>query len=233
MSSTDALDLLSRGAVTVKGRMPWASNVTLLAEVEDNGACVRAIYKPERGERPLWDFPPGLYKRELAAYLFSEALGWGLVPPTIVREGPCGEGSFQLFLEAEFEQHWFTLREDPRHRERLQKICVYDFVANNADRKSGHCLLGPDNLIYAIDNGLTFHTELKLRTVIWDYAGEPIPKRLLEDLKRFVKDGLPAPLAEILAPAEQQALLVRAQALSDYARFPEDRSGHRYPWPLV
>ena len=233
MLSTEALDLLSRGAVTVKGRMPWASNVTLLTEVELDGTCVRAIYKPERGERPLWDFPPGLYKREWAAYLFSEALGWGLVPPTIVREGPHGEGSFQLFLEAEFEQHWFTLREDPRHRERLQKICVYDFVANNADRKSGHCLLGPDGDIYAIDNGLTFHTDLKLRTVIWDYAGEPIPKPMLDDLKRFVKGGLPAPLAEILSPAEQQALLVRSQALADYARLPEDRSGHRYPWPLV
>ena len=233
MSSTDALDLLTRGAVTVKGRMPWASNVTLLAEVEMDGTCVRAIYKPERGERPLWDFPPGLYKRELAAYLFSEALGWGLVPPTIVREGPHGEGSFQLFIEAEFEQHWFTVREDPRHRERLQKICVWDFVANNADRKSGHCLLGPDNLIYAIDNGLTFHTEMKLRTVIWDYAGEPIPKAMLDDLKRFVKDSLPDPLADLLDAHEQQALRVRAQALADYARFPEDRSCHRYPWPLV
>jgi uncharacterized repeat protein (TIGR03843 family) len=233
ISSTDALELLRGGAVTVKGRMPWASNVTLLAEVERDGACVRAIYKPGRGERPLWDFPPCLYKREEAAYLFSEALGWGLVPPTIVREGPLGEGSFQLFVEAEFEQHWFTMREDPVHRERLQKICVFDFVANNADRKSGHCLLGPDNLIYAIDNGLTFHTELKLRTVIWDYAGETIPKSMVEDLKSFVKDGLRSPLAEILASDEQQALLVRAQALADYARFPEDQSGHRYPWPLV
>jgi uncharacterized repeat protein (TIGR03843 family) len=233
ISFTDALELLRDGAVTVKGRMPWASNVTLLAEVERDGACVRAIYKPGRGERPLWDFPPCLYKREEAAYLFSEALGWGLVPPTIVREGPLGEGSFQLFVEAEFEQHWFTMREDPDHRERLQKICVFDFVANNADRKSGHCLLGPDNLIYAIDNGLTFHTELKLRTVIWDYAGETIPKGMVEDLKNFVKEGLRSPLAEILAPGEQQALLVRAQALADYARFPEDQSGHRYPWPLV
>lgn len=233
ISFTDALDLLARGTVTVKGRMPWASNVTLLAEVEQNGACARAIYKPGRGERPLWDFPPGLYKRELAAYLFSEALGWGLVPPTVIREGPHGEGSFQLFIEAEFEQHWFTLREEPRHRERLQKICVWDFVANNADRKSGHCLLGPDNQIYAIDNGLTFHTDMKLRTVIWDYAGEPIPKGVLGDLKRLVKDGLPAPLAGFLTPDERQALLVRAQALADYARFPEDRSGHRYPWPLV
>ena len=233
MLSTDALDLLSRGTVTVKGRMPWASNVTLLAEVERDGTCVRAIYKPGRGERPLWDFPPCLYKREEAAYLFSEALGWGLVPPTIVREGPLGEGSFQLFVEAEFEQHWFTMREDPRHRERLQKICVFDFVANNADRKSGHCLLGPDNLIYAIDNGLCFHTELKLRTVIWDYAGEPIPGSVLEDLKRFVETDLPEPLAELLDADEQQALRVRAKALADYARFPEDRSGQHYPWPLV
>ena len=233
ISFTDALDLLTRGNVTVKGRMPWASNVTLLAEVTLGATCARAIYKPERGERPLWDFPPGLYKRELAAYLFSEALGWGLIPPTIIREGPHGEGSFQLFIEAEFEQHWFTLREDPRHRERLQKICVWDFVANNADRKSGHCLLGPDNLIYAIDNGLTFHTDMKLRTVIWDYAGEPIPKVMLDDLKRLVKDGLPEPLADLLDVHEQQALRVRAQALADYARFPEDRSGHRYPWPLV
>jgi len=233
ISFTDALDLLTRGAVTIKGRMPWASNVTLLAEVTLGPACTRAIYKPDRGERPLWDFPPGLYKRELAAYLFSEALGWGLVPPTIVREGPHGEGSFQLFIEAEFEQHWFTLREDPRHRERLQKICVWDFVANNADRKSGHCLLGADGEIYAIDNGLCFHTDMKLRTVIWDYAGEPIPKAMLDDLKRFVKDGLPDPLADLLDAHEQQALRVRAQALADYARFPEDRSGHRYPWPLV
>ena len=233
MLSTDALDLLTRGDVTVKGRMPWASNVTLLAEVTLGATCARAIYKPERGERPLWDFPPGLYKRELAAYLFSEALGWGLVPPTIIRDGPHGEGSFQLFIEAEFEQHWFTLRDDPRHRERLQRICVYDFVANNADRKSGHCLLGPDNLIYGIDNGLCFHTEMKLRTVIWDYAGEPIPKAMLDDLKRFVKDGLPEPFADLLDAHEQQALRVRAQALADYARFPEDRSGHRYPWPLV
>jgi uncharacterized repeat protein (TIGR03843 family) len=233
ISFTDALDLLKHGAVTVKGRMPWASNVTLLAEVERGGTCARAIYKPGRGERPLWDFPPGLYKREEAAYLFSEALGWGLVPPTIVREGPFGEGSFQLFVEAEFEQHWFTMREDPRHRERLQKICIFDFVANNADRKSGHCLLGPDNLIYAIDNGLCFHTELKLRTVIWDYAGESIPQSMIGDLKGFVQGGLTSPLAEMLARDEQQALLVRVQALADYARFPEDRSGHRYPWPLV
>ena len=233
MLSTDALDLLSRGTVTVKGRMPWASNVTLLAEVDHDGTCVRAIYKPGRGERPLWDFPPCLYKRELAAYLLSEALGWGLVPPTIVREGPLGEGSFQLFVEAEFEQHWFTLREVPLHRKRLQKICVWDFVANNADRKSGHCLLGPDNLIYGIDNGLCFHTEMKLRTVIWDYAGEPIPGGVLEDLNRFVETRLPEPLAELLDAEEQQALRVRAKALADYARFPEDRSGHHYPWPLV
>jgi uncharacterized repeat protein (TIGR03843 family) len=136
-------------------------------------------------------------------------------------------------VEADFEQHWFSLREDPRHRGRLQKICVYDFVANNADRKSGHCLLGPDGEIYAIDNGLTFHTDMKLRTVIWDYAGEAIPSVVLEDLRHFVETPLPDPLAALLDPDEQQALRVRAKALADYARFPEDRSGRHYPWPLV
>src|SRR2546427_11772071 len=209
ISSTEALDLLTRGTITVKGRLPWSSNVTLLAEVALDSTCLRSDYRPERGERPLWGFPSALYKRELAAYLFSEALGWGLVPPTIVGEGPHGDGSLQLFVEAEFEQHWFTLREDARRRERLQKICVYDFVANNADRKSGHCLLGPDHQLYAIDNDLTFHTDMKLRTVIWDYAGEAIPAAVLEDLRQFVEMPLPEGLAALLDPDEQQALPVR------------------------
>ena len=233
ISSTDALDLLTRGDVTVKGRMPWASNVTLLAEVTLGPTCARAIYKPERGERPLWDFPPGLYKRELAAYLFSEALGWGLIPPTIVREGPHGEGSFQLFIDAEFEQHWFTLREDPRHRERLQKICVWDFAANNADRKSGHCLLGQDNLIYAIDNGLCFNVEPKLRTVIWEFANQPLPPALARDLKKLTRQGLPESVASLLEPDEQAALRARVRALLEAGRFPDGGHVHGYPWPVV
>src|SRR5262247_3794945 len=131
ISFTDALDLLKHGAVTVKGRMPWASNVTLLAEVERDGACVRAVYKPGRGERPLWDFPPCLYRREVAAYLLSEALGWGLVPPTLEREGPLGPGSLQAFITADFEQHYFTLRENPARHDHLKRICAFDLVANN------------------------------------------------------------------------------------------------------
>jgi len=172
--------------------MPWSSNATFLAELALEGTTTLAVYKPERGERPLWDFPRGLYKRELAAWHLSEAFGWGLVPLTVQRDGPYGEGSFQLFIPADFEQHYFTLRENPAHHGRLQRICLFDLVANNADRKSGHCLLGPDGGIYGVDNGLCFHVEPKLRTVIWDFGGETIPGEMLEDVRRFVADWLPA-----------------------------------------
>ena len=233
MSSSDPLELLTQATIGIKGRMPWSSNVTLLAELTCGQTTALAVYKPERGERPLWDFPPGLYKREIAAYRLSEALGWGLVPLTVPREGPLGAGSLQLFIDADFEQHYLTLLERPEHREQLQQICVFDLVANNADRKSGHCLLGPDGRIYAIDNGLTFHVEPKLRTVIWDFAGEPIPGEMLADMERLLDAGVPAPLAELLRPDEQEALLTRGKALVRTGRFPKDASGARYPWPLV
>src|SRR5207302_3577685 len=149
------------------------------------------------------------------------------------RDGPYGEGSCQLFVEADFAQHYFTLRADPTHVERLQRICLFDLVANNADRKAGHCLLGPDGRIYAIDNALTFHAEPKLRTVIWEFGGEPIPGDLLRDVRRFLGAGLPAPLQELLEPAEREALLERAAGVLEHGRFPVDTTGHRYPWPLV
>jgi uncharacterized repeat protein (TIGR03843 family) len=232
-SFTDAFPLLTRGRITLRGRMPDASNATFLAELDLDGAAGLAVYKPGRGERPLWDFPPGLFARELAAYLLSDALGWGLVPPTVRREGPYGEGSLQLFVPADFAQHYFTLRENPAHAERLKRICVFDLVANNADRKAGHCLLAPDGAIFAVDNGLCFHVEPKLRTVIWDFGGEPIPEGLLDDLRRFLAAPLPDALAALLAPAEREALLGRARALAQDGRFPTDASGVRYPWPLV
>jgi len=213
--------------------MPRSSNATFLVEVTLDRATTLAVYKPARGERPLWDFPPDLFKREVAAYLFSETLGWDLVPPTVAREGPLGEGSLQRFVPADFEQHYFTLLEDPARHERLKQICLFDLVANNADRKSGHCLLGPDGLIYAIDNALTFHAEPKLRTVIWEFGGEPISEALIADVSRFLAKGLPAPLADLLEPAEQEALSVRARRVVKNGKFPVDRSGHRYPWPLV
>ena len=232
-SSADAFTLLTRGRITLRGRMPYSSNATFLAELDLDGAAGLAVYKPVRGEQPLWDFPPGLFKRELAAYLLSEALGWALVPPTVRREGPYGEGSLQLFVSADFEQHYFTLRENPAHHERLKRICVFDLVANNADRKAGHCLLAPDGAIYAVDNGLCFHVEPKLRTVIWDFGDEPIPEGLLDALRRFLAAPLSDGLAALLAPAEGEALRRRAHALVKDGRFPTDASGVRYPWPLV
>jgi uncharacterized repeat protein (TIGR03843 family) len=219
--------------VTLKGRMPWASNATFLVEVRHEDRTALAVYKPGRGERPLWDFPPRLFQREVAAYRLSEALGWGLVPPTVLGDGPHGEGSLQLFVDADFEQHYFTLHEDPRHHAGLQRICAFDLVANNADRKSGHCLLGPDGRIYAVDNGLSFHVDPKLRTVIWEFAGAAIPKPLLADVERLVAAGIPAELAALLERDEQAALLARARRLLAARKFPADSTGRRYPWPLI
>jgi uncharacterized repeat protein (TIGR03843 family) len=224
--------LLARGEITLKGRMPCSSNATFLAEVALEGATSLAVYKPARGERPLWDFPRGLFRREIAAYHLSEALGWGLVPLTLGREGPYGEGSLQAFVDADFAQHYFTLVEDPGHRPRLERICAFDLVANNADRKSGHCLLA-GSTVYAIDNGLCFHAEPKLRTVIWDFAGDPIPPAVLDDVRRLLDTGLPRAVTSLLTSDERRALTARAQKLVADGHFPVDETGTRYPWPLV
>ncbi len=213
--------------------MPWSSNATFLVELALGDATTLAVYKPGRGERPLWDFPRGLFKREVAAYHLSEALGWTIVPLTVRREGPLGEGSLQLFVSADFEQHYFTLHRHPEYHDALRRICMFDILANNADRKSGHCLLGPDGHIYAVDNALSFHTEFKLRTVIWEFAGEPVPASLLADVRRFLKRRLPAALADLLDPAEQAALRGRAKAVLAEGHFPADRAERSYPWPLV
>jgi uncharacterized repeat protein (TIGR03843 family) len=226
-------ELLARGEIGLKGRLPWSSNATFLVEVTLGAERTLAVYKPLRGERPLWDFPRGLYRREIAAYHLSEALGWRLVPPTIERDGPFGRGSVQLFVDAAFEEHYFTLRERPEHRSALERICAFDLLANNADRKSGHCLLGRDGRIYAIDNGLCFHVEPKLRTVVWDFAGEPVPEPVRRAARRLGAGALPESLAALLAPDEQQSLRARARALGAAQRFPDDPTGMRYPWPLV
>ena len=211
--------------------MPDSSNQTFLVELTLNDETGHAIYKPGRGERPLWDFPPKLYRREIASYLLSEALGWGLVPRTIEREGPFGAGSMQQFVPADFEQHYFTLRENPVNHDRLKQICLFDLIANNADRKSGHCLFC-EGSIYAIDNGLTFHSDPKLRTVIWDFAGEPITPAWLADIKR-VTAAVPKALGALLDDDEREAFLRRGRAVVAAGEFPSDNSGMRYPWPLV
>ncbi len=228
-----AIALLQCGEVEVEGRMPWSSNATFLATVRGDGQECRAVYKPGRGERPLWDFPHGLYRREVAAYRLSELLGWGLVPPTVLREGPLGQGSFQLFIEADFEQHYFTLYENrPDLHGDLMAMCAFDLLANNTDRKSGHVLLGPEDRIWGIDQGLCFAIDFKLRTVIWEFGGEPIPPHLLAPIERLAKKP-PLDLVALLEDDEVEALQRRARIVLRDPTFPVDNSGRRYPWPMV
>jgi uncharacterized repeat protein (TIGR03843 family) len=227
-------EILTTGELELLGRMPWSSNATFLVEGCLDDTRTRAIYKPRRGEQPLWDFPNGLYQREVASYELSQALGWDLVPLTISRDdGPLGIGSLQRFVDADFAQHYFTLLDDERHHEAFRRLCAFDIVSNNTDRKSGHVLIDRDGHIWAIDNGLSFHAEFKLRTVIWDFAGEEIPLAVLADVQRFVDDGLPAALALLLDPFERDATLTRARALLSERHFPVDTTGRRHPWPLV
>ena len=229
-----ALALLAGGDVELRGRMPYSSNATFLMDVTHEGLDAQAVYKPLRGERPLWDFPPGLAHREAGAFQVDAALRWDVVPPTVVREDlPFDEGSLQLFMPAHFEEHYFTLVEHERLRPQLERICALDIVINNTDRKSGHCLLGTDGTIWAIDNGLSFHAQFKLRTVIWDFAGEELPDDVNRDLQALLGTGLPEPLAVTLTAQEGDATLARIEALVAAGRFPSDGHGHRWPWPLV
>ena len=233
MSDPTPLELLSDGEVEVEGRMPYSSNATLLVTVTLGPHAHRAVYKPIQGERPLHDFPSGLAWREQAAYELSTALGWELVPPTVVRNGPFGEGSFQWFIDADFSEHYFTLRERREHDDALRRLCVFDLVANSADRKGGHCLVDRDGHIWAIDNGLSFHRQFKVRTVLWDFAGQPIEAELVADVQRLLDDGLPDPLAELLNGPQREALLARAGAVVAEGHYPHDHTGRAHPWPLV
>jgi hypothetical protein len=226
-------ELLRRGEIEVKGRMPWSSNGTYLVHVRLGDEEGAAIYKPHRGERPLWDYPSGLYRREVAVYEVSEALGWGLVPETVVRDdGPFGPGSLQRFVPAHFEEHYFTMLERPELHDVLRTICLFDLIVNNGDRKSGHCLLGEDGRIWGIDHGLCLHEEPKLRTVIWDFAGQPVPGERLDDVARL-SDEPPAALGQLLDADEVGALRARAAAVLRRPVFPVVTSGRAYPWPLV
>lgn len=234
---TEAMvDLLRSGDVEVLGLMPWSSNGTFLVQVRHGDEHAPAIYKPASAERPLWDFPGGLWMREVACWELSEVLGFGLVPPTVGREeAPMGQGSLQAFVPARFEEHYFTLREseDPELAASLRDLCVLDLVANATDRKGGHCLVDDDDRLWAIDNGLTFHEEFKLRTVIWDFAGEGIPPKARSALEQFVSSGVPERLARWLSRPEADATIARAATVLESGCFPHDLTGSRYPWPLV
>ena len=225
--------LLRRGEMEVKGRLPWSSNGTFLAELTFEGRTERAVYKPLAGERPLWDYPSGLYRREVAVFTVSEALGWGLVPETVLRDGHFGIGSLQRFVPAHFEHHYFTLLERPEHHRALRTIGLFDLVVNNGDRKAGHCLLGEDGRIWAIDHGLCLHAEPKLRTVIWDFGGQPLPEERMDDVARLAQNPPADALSGLLDDEEIEALAARAAALVRRPVFPMMHSHRAYPWPLV
>lgn len=225
--------LLTEGDVAVEMRMPYSSNATFLVRISQGERSCRAIYKPLRGERPLWDFAPGLHRREVAAYRLAIAMGFDFVPITVLRDGPLGEGSVQLLIDADFEQHYFTLFESqPELHDQFRDIAVFDIVANNTDRKSGHVLIDADKHVWGIDHGLCFAADFKLRTVIWEFGGEALPEPLL-DAVRKVADTVPLEVASLLDSDEVEALTHRAAWLLEHRQFPVDDSGRRYPWPLV
>ncbi len=229
-----AVEELSTADVEVLGRLPWSSNATFLADLRraDGSLGLQAVYKPLRGERPLLDFPPGLYRREVAAYLLSSHLGWDLVPPTVERDGPLGHGSLQLFVPADFEQHYFTLRGREDHIPLLMRLCAFDVAANAADRKGGHVLV-EGGRIWAVDNGLCFHSDFKLRTVIWDFAGQPLPEDVIAGLSLLRGEGAAEVLSPLLTEDEVDALLERADALLALGCFPHPHSTRAVPWPPV
>ena len=237
------LEALQHGELTIKGRFLWGSNYTFLAEVEHNHHKIQAVYKPTRGERPLWDFPSAsLAHREVAAYLVSQALGWGMVPETVYRrKAPVGPGSLQRFIEHDSEQHYFNLTEEDHQK--LRPVALFDVLVNNADRKGGHILQDNAGHIWLIDHGLCFHVEDKLRTVIWDFIGEPIPGDLCSELVDFAMrlkpvNGLTSELAVqlmgYLSRGEVRALGSRAERLAASGRFPApDPYRRAFPWPQI
>lgn len=252
--STSTLTALATGSLQVIGRLP-SSNFTFLVDVGtdeahlgvDSPKSLQAVYKPLQGEQNLWDFPAGVYRREVAAYELSVALGWPMVPETIERaDGPFGAGSLQRFVEADFTQHYFSLMDqytvesppdtalpfDDPTLDQLRQVAVFDLIANNADRKSGHCLTTVDGTIYAIDNGLCFHRDPKLRTVIWDFAGETIARALLDDIRRVAAE-LPPSVTAVLDAEEAAALQERMHATLADPVLPAAQTAHDFPWPLI
>jgi hypothetical protein len=222
----------------ILGLLHGASNYTFLARLGPHlPSGLQAVYKPARGESPLWDFEAGtLYRREVAAYELSKVLGWPNIPPTVVREkAPHGVGALQLFIDAD-RRHFLGQNSAPE--DVWLRIALFDVVVNNADRKSGHCLFDANDKVWVIDHGLTFHTEEKLRTVIWDFSGQPLPGDLCGDVERALikleRGQLGKAMRELISPAELRVLRRRLRAVLDPAwRFPEPSSAWSIPWPPV
>jgi len=238
-SSQNPLNILKQGEISITGEFLWGSNYTFAVEISCGDQTLEAVYKPTRGERPLWDFPRAtLAHREVAAYLVSEALGWSFVPPTIFRkDGPIGPGSLQLHVDHDPEYNYFSF--SSTDKERLRPVAIFDCLINNADRKGSHILFDQDGQLWLIDHGISFHQELKLRTVIWDFAGEPILDHLCSDLVKFeskLHEGTQFrnQLDQYLLPQEIDALAKRNLDLISSKKFPDPHPNRRpYPWPPV
>lgn len=238
MDHEKIIHILREGDVAIHGQFVRGSNYTFLTRVRLGEEEVEAVYKPARGEQPLWDFPErSLGKREAAAYEVSQFLGWDLIPPTVYRmsKSPLGPGSLQFFFRHDPEAHYFSLRDT--HIDKMLAICTFDCLVNNADRKGGHVLMSEDSHIWCIDQGLCFHVEDKLRTVIWDFAGQRIPNALLDDIHRLSndlhsKDGLKSRLHPLLEPEEIGALLNRCNHSISHPFLPEyDPFRRMVPYP--
>ncbi|HEX4941303.1 MAG TPA: hypothetical protein VFW51_02125 [Actinomycetota bacterium] len=228
--------VLGTGELELLGLLPNASNHTFLARVKSTDEELLAVYKPRRGEAPLWDFPEGtLCAREVAAYVVSRTLGWPNVPATVLRDGPYGVGSVQRFVPHDPEEHYFTLA--GRFPEEFRRVAAFDMVVNNADRKSGHCLLGEDGRVFLVDHGVCFSDEPKLRTVIWDFIGDPLEEGTRADVRRLageIRGGkVRDELTNLLAPAELAALAERADTVAAADRFPEPGPDRPFPWPPI
>lgn len=233
----DLATILERGEIELKGQFLLGSNYTFLVTIQYRGQEVPAVYKPMRGEQPLWDFPENsLAGREVAAYLVSEALGFGFVPLTLLRDGPFGPGSLQQYIDYNPNYHYFTFK--PADRERLRPVALFDLLVNNADRKGSHLLIQKrTRRLYSIDHGLCFHVEDKLRTVIWDFAGERVPEELIAALQMFRgawHGSLASALAPYLSSEEIAALAARLEALLEDPVFPDPPADRRaFPYPPV
>ncbi|WP_066524127.1 SCO1664 family protein [Corynebacterium bouchesdurhonense] len=229
----NTIELLQHGEVGFVGQLAESSNLTVLVDLTLGEDYCWGIFKPQAGERYLHDFEPGLWRRERAAYLLSEWLGWNLVPPTVVREiEPLGVGSLQYYVDND-GSHYFPLYETRADlHPQFLRMAVFDLLVNNTDRKSGHVLLGPGDRVFGIDQGLCFHRDPKLRTVIWDFAHEAIPDELVAAVEPLVEE-VPGEVAELLAPEEVAALRSRASRIVRLPWLPEPQSEFPYPWPLV
>jgi len=231
MDSTPLQTVFQNGDLELKGQFTLGSNYTFLVEVTHQGETYPAVYKPKRGEQPLWDFPGHtLAHREVAAYVVSECLGFHIVPFTTLRaDGPYGAGSLQQFIEYDPDYHYFNFTEEDKQL--LKPIALFDLLVNNADRKGGHVFFENEtHKLFAIDHGICFHEDDKLRTVLWDFSGQKIPNDLLARLT--LSPSLLADLEPYLSPREIEALCARAETLFKRGTFPrQPRDRRAMPWP--